>query len=177
MLSGVTVEQIASPEVQPAASLFLLSRSSPVAHQHGRVQLLVCPFLRDSPDSQSNFQLQASHVRGNSPSYFDSQPCVEIGTTSLSVVTPTPICFFQDSPLAYLSGTAVVGSLCSSIVDVLLILTSKKDAPEVGQHIQLPAVKLNGIPSYSIRPQVREYPSISSYITIDVHLFFSIRGT
>ena len=129
MISGVTVEQIALPEGQPAASLFLLSRFSPVAHQHGRVQLLVCPYLLDSPDSRSNFQSQASHVRGKSPSFFDSQPCVEAGTTSQSVVTPTPICLVQDYPLAYLSGAAVVGSLCSSIVDVLLILASHKDAP------------------------------------------------
>ena len=79
-------------------------------------------------DSQSNFRLQASHVGGNSPSFFDSQPCVGTDTTSPSVITPTPICFLQGYPLAYLSGTAVVGSLCSSVEDVFLILTNQKDA-------------------------------------------------
>ena len=129
VISGVAVEQIALPEGQPAASLFLLSRFSLVAHQHGRVQLLVCPCFLDSPDSRSNFQSQASHVRGKSPSIFDSQPCVKAGTASQSVVTPTLICLVQDYPLVYLGGTAVVGSLCSSIVDVLLILAIHKDAP------------------------------------------------
>ena len=57
------------------------------------------------------------------------------GSLALEVVphhslwlTLTLVCFVREYPLAYLSGTAVVGSVCSSIADVLFILTSYKGA-------------------------------------------------